>query len=187
MSSSAFVPVVIEINSGDTVKWKNTSSAPHSVTARDGSFDSSPGPDCSQLVVTGCMAEGAEFSQIFNKPAGTVIEYVCKVHEASTGMTGQVKIVAAPSPSPSPTKAGPSPSPSNAAPPSPSPSPVVSLSAAPQESPTGSSGGPTGTVIATGGESDDDGGSPIKVIAIVAIIIALGSAGGLWYLRKTPA
>lgn len=77
----AFSPdiVVVKIGVNNTVVWTNSDSMPHTVTARDGSFDS------------GNMDPGAVFTYTFTKP-GTY-EYVCLYH--ATWMTGKVIVLAA--------------------------------------------------------------------------------------------
>lgn len=61
----------ITIKAGTTVTWTNNDSAPHTVTANDGTFDS------------GNMNYGAKFSYTFSK-AGTY-KYRCTYHPAMTG------------------------------------------------------------------------------------------------------
>jgi len=71
-----FDPQTITVKVGDTVEWDWVdSSAPHTVTAQDGSFDS-----CTQNA-------GFKFMVTFSK-AGDV-PYHCTIH---SGMTGDVKV-----------------------------------------------------------------------------------------------
>jgi plastocyanin len=71
-----FDPQTITVKVGDTVEWDWTdTSAPHTVTAQDGSFDS-----CTQN-------SGFKFMVTFTK-AGDV-QYHCTIH---SGMTGDVKV-----------------------------------------------------------------------------------------------
>ena len=71
-----FDPQTVNVKVGDTVEWDwNDSSAPHTVTAQDGSFES-----CTQNA-------GAKFMVTFSK-AGDV-QYHCTLH---SGMTGDVKV-----------------------------------------------------------------------------------------------
>jgi plastocyanin len=72
----AFQPKTLEVPVGTTVTWTNGDGAQHSVTARDGSFDS------------GLFAEGGTFTQKFDK-AGAVA-YFCTRHGS---MIGEVKVV----------------------------------------------------------------------------------------------
>jgi plastocyanin len=81
------------------VRWVNGGVAPHTATARDGSFDS------------GFLSTGDGFSRTFNAP-GT-IEYFCTIHPA---MTGTVIVTGAGGRQP-PGSAAPSASPSGASPP----------------------------------------------------------------------
>lgn len=66
IQSFAFNPNSLTAPVGTTVTWTNNDSAPHTATARDGSFD------------TGQMAQGESKSVTLNT-AGT-FEYFCAVH-----------------------------------------------------------------------------------------------------------
>lgn len=66
-----FSPATIEIAPGDSVEWDNHDSAPHTVTAEDGSFDS------------GRMNEGDSFTHAFAS-AGT-FAYRCDFHSDMRG------------------------------------------------------------------------------------------------------
>lgn len=187
-----YSPASVTINVGDKVTWKNDHSSPHTVTANDGSFDS------------GNINPGGTFPRTFT--ATGTFTYRCNFHPAT--MAGSVTVQGGggtqppPPPATTPpvsTKPSASPSPTKAASASPSPSPSASKAASPtpSASATGSSpatvsgtSGPTGTVVAKSSEKekkDDDGLGIGAIIAIVASILAAGSAAGLWYLRKTPA
>jgi plastocyanin len=67
----AFQPADIEVPVGTTVDWTNEDPFAHTVTARDGTFDS------------GTMDAGQTFSRTFAEP-GT-IEYFCEIHPSMTG------------------------------------------------------------------------------------------------------
>jgi plastocyanin len=67
----AFQPADIEVVVGATVDWTNEDPFAHTVTARDGAFDS------------GTMDDGETFSHTFSEP-GT-FEYVCAIHPSMTG------------------------------------------------------------------------------------------------------
>ena len=67
----AFSPAVVEVSAGTMVTWTNNDSAPHTVTALDGSFDS------------GILDPGATFSFTFEE-AGE-IAYQCDLHPAMQG------------------------------------------------------------------------------------------------------
>ncbi|HVW34480.1 MAG TPA: plastocyanin/azurin family copper-binding protein [Acidimicrobiia bacterium] len=75
-----FTPPRLEIAVGDTVEWDATDDS-HTVTARDGSFDSSS---------RGLMGEGDFFRHRFRAP-GTYA-YFCRVH-GSRGMQGTIVVV----------------------------------------------------------------------------------------------
>ncbi|MDO8612274.1 MAG: cupredoxin family copper-binding protein [Dehalococcoidia bacterium] len=66
-----FEPTVLTVTPGTVVKWTNEDSAPHTATARDGSFD------------TGRLNEG-ESSEITFDTAGT-FEYICEFHPSMEG------------------------------------------------------------------------------------------------------
>ena len=67
----SFSPGTIEVTVGTTVTWTNNDSAPHTVTADDGAFDS------------GEIAQGGTFSFTFDT-AGTYT-YFCEIHPDMTG------------------------------------------------------------------------------------------------------
>jgi plastocyanin len=72
----AFQPKTLEVPVGTTVTWTNGDGAQHSVTAKDGSFDS------------GLFGQGGTFTQKFDQ-AGTVA-YICTRHGS---MMGEVKVI----------------------------------------------------------------------------------------------
>lgn len=74
------------VQRGDTARWTHRGNAPHSVTANDGSFDSSP--QCPTVPAL-CMLSGQTFSYTFD--ALGEFSYYCKVHST---MTGTVTVVA---------------------------------------------------------------------------------------------
>ena len=73
-----FSPGTVEVAVGTTVTWTNNDTAPHTVTADDGGFDS------------GELAQGGTFSMTFDT-AGTY-SYFCEIHPQ---MTGSVVVTAA--------------------------------------------------------------------------------------------
>ncbi|MGH9011756.1 MAG: cupredoxin domain-containing protein [Acidimicrobiia bacterium] len=80
MAGMRFTPARVQIQMGDTVIWEADDDG-HTVTARDGSFDSSS---------RGAMSEGDQFRWRFRVP-GT-FAYYCRVHQ-SRGMQGEVVVV----------------------------------------------------------------------------------------------
>lgn len=85
---NSFAPATVTITAGDTVTWTQSGANPHSVTADDGSFDSSP--DCPPA----CMGPGAEFAHTFEDPGE--FGYYCKIHGSpGQGMAGTVIVNAA--------------------------------------------------------------------------------------------
>ena len=83
-----FRPVTLNVTVGSRVDWKQVGDQPHSVTASDGSFDSSP--DCGPLDTDKCLGEGDAFSFTFEQPGE--FEYYCRVHGLpdGTGMVGTI-------------------------------------------------------------------------------------------------
>jgi plastocyanin len=85
-----FRPLALTIEAGDTVKWTQVGDQPHSVTAADSSFDSSP--NCGPLESDKCLGMGDTFSFKFEEP-GTY-RYYCRVHGLpdGTGMVAKVTV-----------------------------------------------------------------------------------------------
>ncbi|HWS20105.1 MAG TPA: cupredoxin family copper-binding protein [Nitrososphaera sp.] len=73
--SNSFSPNPVEVKVGETVTWINDDSGRHSVTSKDGTFDS------------GVMGKGQSFSYTFDK-AGEY-PYFCSPHP---GMVGTVVV-----------------------------------------------------------------------------------------------
>lgn len=175
-----YQPQRIEISAGETVTWTNRGFNPHSVTADDGSFDSSPA--CSPSNTVACLQRQDSFSKRFTK-AGT-FTYRCRVHGAE-GMRGTVVVAAAPSPTPSPTTTGgSSPTPTKAATTSPaaatptagptmSPSPTASPSLSGPATPTeGPQASPSPALAAEEGVGTDESGLLEVLFALGLIILA---------------
>ena len=82
-----FQAPTLNIPTGTTVTWTDTGVHPHTVTADDGSFDSSPGG-------TPTLANGQTYSTTFNTP-GTYA-YHCQIHGApgGVGMSGTIVVAA---------------------------------------------------------------------------------------------
>jgi plastocyanin len=80
LANQRFNPARVQIQLGDSVIWEAGDDG-HTVTARDGSFDSSS---------RGLMAEGDQFRWRFRVP-GTYA-YYCRVHQ-NRGMVGEVVVV----------------------------------------------------------------------------------------------
>jgi plastocyanin len=74
----AFSPGSVSVHVGDTITWTNQDDAPHTATAKNGSFD------------TGILQKGKSGSHTFTS-AGT-IAYICSVHP---NMHGTVVVAAA--------------------------------------------------------------------------------------------
>ncbi|MBI3997704.1 MAG: cupredoxin domain-containing protein [Armatimonadetes bacterium] len=69
---ASFEPRTLEVTAGTTVVWVNDSSATHTVTARDGAFDS------------GQVASGSRYSVKLDRAA--TYDYYCKIHASMTGL-----------------------------------------------------------------------------------------------------
>ncbi len=72
IDGTAFSPADITVKRGDTVIWTNDDPFPHTVTARDGAFDSK------------AIAAGKSWRYVARKP-GT-FAYYCALHPTMTGM-----------------------------------------------------------------------------------------------------
>ena len=72
MEGFAYEPASISVPAGTTVVWSNNDIVPHTVTARDGLFDS------------GSISRNDTFSYTFEQPG--VIDYYCKFHPNMTGV-----------------------------------------------------------------------------------------------------
>jgi plastocyanin len=80
-------PAEVTVATGSTVIWRHAGTAAHSVTAKDGSFDSHP--QCNTSVgLSQCMQPGQTFPRLFNAPGR--FEYICHIH--GTLMTGVVVV-----------------------------------------------------------------------------------------------
>src|SRR5437016_5872851 len=80
MKASKFDPKEVQVKAGESVTWTNADSLQHSVTADDGSFDSSP--QCGQPAGT-CVEKGKTYSHAF--PAAGRFAYYCRIHGAAGG------------------------------------------------------------------------------------------------------
>jgi plastocyanin len=91
MAEMRFDPARLEVAVGDMVVW-TAGDDDHTVTARDGTFDSSP---------RGLMGQGDEFRWRFRVPGEYT--YYCRVH-GSRGMQGVILVVDPFAPSTTPTR-----------------------------------------------------------------------------------
>ena len=74
---NAYNPAEVTVVTGSTVVWQHAGTAAHSVTASDGSFDSSP--KCNKSVgLADCLQTGATFSHLFSTPGR--FDYSCRIH-----------------------------------------------------------------------------------------------------------
>ena len=118
-----FNPVRLEIALGDSVNWEAADDG-HTVTAADGTFDSSP---------RGLMDEGDEYRYRFRVP-GTYA-YFCRVH-ANRGMRGEIRVVDPYAPTTSSTRVTPVTAAAPASTPAAAPSPTPTTEPPTTEPPT---------------------------------------------------
>lgn len=196
LKNIAYNPSTVTVKVGDKVVWTNDEDVPHSVTADDNSFDSSP--TCSPSATSTCMMKNDKFPFTFAK-AGTFV-YFCRVHCANNGcaqggMRGKVIVQAASTPVPT-HHATPTPAPrhtvtpttapvAHATPkptvtPSASPTPTASISPSAEVSPTGS---PVSSPIAFGSTQNSNRG-PLIGIAVAAVLLAAGGGLLLWFRTR---
>ena len=76
-----FTPARLQVSVGDMVVWDGEDDGGHTVTARDGTFDSSS---------RGLMGYGDEFRYRFRVPGS--YPYFCRVHQ-NRGMQGEIVVV----------------------------------------------------------------------------------------------
>jgi LPXTG-motif cell wall-anchored protein len=81
-----YTPETVTIKIGEAVTWTNNGQAPHTVTANDNSFDSSP--NCPKDI-NECLHNGETYSHTFGA-VGT-FAYHCKVH--GLAMSGTVVVL----------------------------------------------------------------------------------------------
>jgi plastocyanin len=170
-----FAPQRVTVTVGSAVRWTNSSSNRHSVTAMASSSDRFTSSDNCPGGILGfndCLAPGATYQHTFSR-TGT-FDYFCKIHgnEGSypdCGMCGRVTvkrkgggIVPTTPGSSSPTSSATSPSPS----PSISETSVTS---------------PTGTNVAAA--APDEGTSTSTLLAIAALAVALLGGTGIVVYR----
>jgi plastocyanin len=79
MVDNAYAPAAIEVRVGDSITWVNRGQLPHTVTARDGSFDS------------GFLMTNESWTMRFDQ-VGTV-EYFCIIHPEMVGTISVIPIV----------------------------------------------------------------------------------------------
>lgn len=72
VNEMTFGPAMANANVGDTISWVNVGKIPHTVTAKDGSFDKTP------------MAPGERFNFVLRKEGS--INYTCTYHPGMDGM-----------------------------------------------------------------------------------------------------
>lgn len=84
----------LSIQVGDTVRWTQSGSNPHTVTEDDGAFDSHA--DCDPLApldpLGTCMGNGDTFEHTFETVGD--VGYYCKVHGGpGSGMSGTISVL----------------------------------------------------------------------------------------------
>lgn len=89
IEGSTFKPDEVTIAAGTTVVWKHIDVLPHTVTADDESFDSSP--DCASVADGAkCLNRGDTFTRTFDAPGR--VPYYCKIHGGRGGV-GQAGVI----------------------------------------------------------------------------------------------
>lgn len=85
-----FRPAVVTVQAGTEVEWTQIGDQPHSVSAANGSFDSSP--RCGPIDSDECLGMGDVFGYSFDVPGSYV--YYCRVHGLpdGTGMVGRIVV-----------------------------------------------------------------------------------------------
>lgn len=133
MAGRAFRPRAVTIDAGTTLRWRNDDDREHTVTARDGGFNS------------GVMGTGESWTKRFPTP-GT-FAYLCAIHPEMTGTITVRSTGGGPAPTPKPTAP-----PAASGSPSPSPSASGSTGASPTPSPEAAiaGGGSDGMPATTG-------------------------------------
>ncbi len=90
MGATSFMPETVEIDAGESVEWRNTSIAPHTVTTVAEQAEN-PGrvrlPEGAEPFDSGTIEPGGIFRLRFDVPGEYV--YFCEPHEAE-GMWGTV-------------------------------------------------------------------------------------------------
>ena len=148
IEDGSFSPATVTITPGDTVTWTNQGFS-HSVTADDGSFDSSPTCPAS------CLSTGDTFSFTFTTPGSYA--YYCRLHGASggIGMAGVVVVVAPATTAPTATTVAP-PTSTPTSGPQTTPAPAATTAPVASPSPSGSE-----QLAVTGGND-----APIALLAL---------------------
>ena len=152
----AFRPSTIEVAAGGRVTWTNRGVAPHSVLAKDGTFDS------------GMLEGGATFAQTFATPGSYA--YLCAFHPE---MTATVRVVAATSGSGSGAAAG---APAASDPPDPATAPAGGT--APTEAPSQPIEVPAPQVTADGEPATD-----VSSLAGIVLTVTLVSGAAALFSR----
>jgi plastocyanin len=206
MRASSSQPAMVEIAVNDTVEWVHRGGGAHTVTADDGSFDSSP--NCNRALGLGCI-NGGSYTRQFTRD-GT-FAYHCKVHGApgGQGMSGVVVVkpaTATPTtvPASATTTSRPRLTTTSQAAVTTTSRPLSTSSTAPMRSTTTTVPevvfdvepnepppfDPGEEVAGRGAEASSEKKSdPDTVAVIVALLLAVASGGGLllWRLRPGPS
>jgi plastocyanin len=180
-----FIPAAITVEVGDSVRWTNLDSAPHSAKASAGGFD------------TGALSQNQSASITFSTP-GT-FAYICGIHGSSMSGTVTVRAPASPTVVPTAPPSAPTPRPSVSTTPRPTvaPTPEPTLAPTPGTSPPtpttsadttapAAVASPTPTSAAPPASltrAANDGGPGALIVAGAAVIIA-GLGGLAWRLRR---
>jgi plastocyanin len=165
---------------GDSVKWTHRDGdTPHTVSANDGSFDSSPNTagSCSTPFLDDCMREGETFEHAF--PSVGTFSYRCKQHASMTGTVNVVRRGGGGS-SPTPPSTGPAVTPTKTSP-SVSPTGTAKGTGSPSASPTAAG---SVTLSESPRPDEPDGGSGNAKIAVAAAAVLILSGVGFLVYRR---
>ncbi len=188
-----FRPATITVAAGDTVTWTSSSSAPHTVTADNGSFDS------------GDVVAGGTYKHTFTTP-GVTVAYHCSIHPYMTGsvtVTGSAQSSSSSvsyasstarsatthttSATPPPTTTAAPPPPATTAAPPAAAAVAPPPSASSTSSSTSSDPAAAGAAAATTSEPSTGGGSTAAILAALAGLGLIVGAGVWWQRRRAGA
>jgi plastocyanin len=166
----AFDPTTVTVDVGDKVTWTNLDTTIHTVSAKDGSFDS------------GNLAPSQSFTETFTS-AGS-FPYRCDIHSS---MNGTVVVRGA-----TPTTAAPTTTPVTTAPPTTAGAATTvgrtTTTTAPATTttvaPTTSTSTSTTEIEAALDDEDDGGGFPWAIVLVALLLVGGGVAAWLWWRRR---
>jgi plastocyanin len=170
----AYDPPALNINQGDTVQWTNGDPVGHSVTADDGSFDSSS-DNCNSSDPTGesCIKPDTPFTHTFEE-SGT-FAYHCRVHSSMHGTV----VVEAPATTTSSTT-------TTTTAPTTTTSSTTTTTSSTTTTTTSTTLASTGSV-AIAQPGNGDGGSSALPLILGGLVVLAAIAGGAYYAWQRNA